>query len=114
MKSYSQKLQDFLETDGWQIEEIYSIDLEWWADEIWKLTSTWSPNSAKAYLTWLVDPQHDGLRRKGQSVWAVGASKKFPDSSREAQSEGAVSLNKSFKQELEEFSLNLENLRVPD
>lgn len=52
---------------------------EWWADEIWRLRSTWSPVGATAFVTFLVDPQNDDHdRQKGVDVWAVAASCRRP------------------------------------
>ena len=55
---------DYLECDGLDIDLIKIDDLEWWADEVWKLKSTWSPEGVVVYLTFLVDPQHEGNRKK--------------------------------------------------
>jgi hypothetical protein len=103
MKTHKQKLIDHLECYGWDIEFIDEDRCDWWADEIWKLKSHWTPVNTVAYITALVDPQHDGNRKKGESVWAYGLSQKHPESSREAQSEGVLSFGKNFKSEIEEF-----------
>jgi len=107
-------MSDFLEVDGWQVEQIFEEGLEWWADEIWEIKSTWSPHGSSAYLTFLVDPQHEGNRKKGQSVWGIGASKVFPRSREEAEGVGIVTLNSKFKENIMEFSLELETLRTND
>jgi hypothetical protein len=110
MKPYEQKLED--EFDGqWEIVSKYTDNLEWWADEIWELSSIWSPSGAKAYLTFLVDPMHDGNRVKGQKVWGLGCSKNHPDSRYTAESGGTISLGKSFKNHFLDFTLKLDGLR---
>ncbi|SMF48793.1 hypothetical protein SAMN02745866_03188 [Alteromonadaceae bacterium Bs31] len=103
MKTPKQKLLDHLECYGWDAVEIDEEELEWWADEIWLLKSHWSPNNLVAYITALVDPQHDGFRRKGQAVWAYGLSEEYPNDYLQAQVNGTLSLGKSFKNEIEEF-----------
>lgn len=114
MKSYTQKMEDHLEVDGWEIEEKFVDDLEWWADEIWRIVSIWSPVGCKAHLTFLVDPQHEGSRNKGEAVWAIGASKAFPTSRFEAEGITTIALNKQFKNNILDFSLEMEPLRISE
>jgi hypothetical protein len=102
MKTLTVKLADYLEVDGWDIEENLTADLEWWADEIWHLKSRWSPVGAPAFVTFLVDPQWHGNRHKGEGVWAVGCSATFPRDRTEATRGDTLSLRAS-KQEIEEF-----------
>lgn len=69
-----------LPQQGWNVTNVEDADsewpkLEWWADEIWILQSTWSSQECRVYFTFLVDPQttiHG--RKKGEGVWAVKAS----------------------------------------
>jgi hypothetical protein len=65
MKTLKAKLADHLEVSGWDVLEQVN-DLEWWADEIWALTSRWSPAGAFGYITFLVDPLWERERRQGQ------------------------------------------------
>lgn len=111
MKTYTQKMTDYLLVSGWEIITIYNNDLEWWADEIWQIHSTWSPQGSEAYLTFLVDPQHEGVRRKGEAVWAIGASKHLPKDRGEAEGIATITLNKQFKHNVLDFSLEMEQLR---
>jgi hypothetical protein len=60
-----------LSAHGWRVCVIEREDVEWWADEIWELHSLWSPTSTRAWLVFLVDPQHDGHRRAGEGVWGI-------------------------------------------
>ena len=103
MKTPKEKLADHLEVSGWNLEKIHEADLEWWADEIWELKSRWSPEGVSSFITFLVDPQHAGLRRKGQAVWAAGSCAHFPTSRFEAEANGAMSLNAIAKAGIEEF-----------
>ncbi len=73
MQTQRAELLSQLSENGWRIASIEQ-NLEWWADEMWLIESTWSPVGSNAYVTFLVDPQFDGVRRKGEEVWAVMAS----------------------------------------
>ena len=110
MKTYAQKITDYFEGE-WEIESKETSDLDWWADEIWKLSSNWSPQGSTAYVTFLVDPMHEGKREKGQNVWGLGCSKNHPQNRVEAESGSVISFGKSFKNEFLDFSLKLDELR---
>ena len=112
MKSYSQKLSDYLDAGGWEVENIFNESLELWADEIWELKYTWAPNGATAFITFLVDPQHEGNGRQGISVWGVGASKRFPLSREAAQGIKAIALSGAFTKDIEQFLDDMESLRT--
>ena len=58
---------------GWELISV-THDLPWWADEQWELSSNWHPVGTRAFVTFMVDPQHDGNRRPGEAVWAVCCS----------------------------------------
>ena len=103
MKSHKQKLIDHLECFGIDSEDLDEENLDWWADEMWSLRSHWHPNKQCGYVTALVDPQHEGLRKKGHKVWCYGLSVNIPSSVEEAQSYGSLLLGKSFKNKVEEF-----------
>jgi hypothetical protein len=103
MKSIKQKLIDHLACYGVDIIEVDNLSVEWWADEIWELKSHWSPNKLVGYITALVDPMHEDTRQKGQSVWAYGLSKGYPESRNEAEKLGVVSSGKSFKKDIDSF-----------
>lgn len=111
MKTPVQRLTDGLEMNGWDVEAIHTRDLEWWADEIWELKSHWTPQGATACITFLVDPQHEGLRNKGQAVWGVGCSHGFPVSKREAEAGGTISLNALSRQGVAAFLEQVDRCR---
>ena len=112
MKSYEQKMMDYLECDGWDIDRVNKDDLEWWADEIWVLNSNWSPTGSVAHITFLVDPMHEGSRKKGEAVWGLGCSKAYPASRQDAESCATISFGKSFKIKIMDFQLQMESLRT--
>lgn len=101
MKALSAKLADAFEVDGWDVVE-HVTDLEGWADEIWELTSQWSLVGASAFITFLVDPTWEGIRRKGQGVWAIGCCATYPSNRGEAAGVDVLPLSAS-KEEIKEF-----------
>jgi hypothetical protein len=113
MKLLRDKLADYLMVEGWEVREIPDADLEWWADEIWELTSRWSPEGMRAFLIFLVDPQWDGNRKKRQGVWAVGRSRIIPVSRVGAEHDGVLTL-RAAKEEIESFVDGLNRYRWPE
>lgn len=96
---------------GWAIAGIE--DRNWWADELVILRSTWSPSTAQVVLTFLVDPQHQGPRTKGESVWAVVASKEPAADRATAERSGALlSLGTGWEARLSDFLDAVEKLRA--
>lgn len=94
MKTLAAKLAGHFEAHGWdQVRHV--TDLEWWADEIWELTSRWSPVGTPAFITFLVDPMWEGNRRKGQAVWAIGCNAHYPADRVAAGDGGRLTLNAS-------------------
>ena len=63
-----------LRESGWEVMSTETANLDWWADEQWVVESTWSPRGFRLVLSFLVDPNWEGNRRKGQGVWAIGVS----------------------------------------
>lgn len=75
-------LRAALEEAGWSVERIDSD--AWWAHEIWRLQSTWRPQSAVAYVTFLVTPDIDTRRTSAFSdVWFIAVSRDVPQERRE-------------------------------
>ncbi len=111
MKSPEQKLEDWLAAYGWELEWKEKEELEWWADEIWKLRSVWSPMEAEAYIIFLVDPQWEGNRKKGQGVWGMGGCLNYPRERREAESLATMSYQSQPKSEYERFLESFEIAR---
>lgn len=111
MKTPLEKLANSLEEFGWKIERENVVDLEWWADEIWEIKSIWSPEGVTAFITFLVDPQHEGIRNKRQAVWGVSSSPTYPNTLEEARANGVVSLNDISKLKHNDFLQKIEVLR---
>ncbi len=110
MQAQRTELLALLPEHGWRLAMIEE-DLEWWADEMWLLESVWSPVGSRAYVTFLVDPQFDGSRKKGEAVWAVMASLFKPASSLQDEHEFTFSLGQGWKDNLPYFFAFIGTLR---
>lgn len=114
MNAQRAEIENQLGKHGWHIVVLESHALEWWADEIWRLESAWSPVGAQAYVTFLVDPQSSTFtrnRKKGQYVWAVQASPDIPVDRLIVTGEFTLSLGQGWKERLPEFLEHLDALR---
>ena len=109
MQTQRTELLALLPEHGWRVAMIE--DLEWWGDEMWVLESVWSPVGSRAYVTFLVDPQFDGNRNKGEAVWAVMASLFKPASSLRGEHEFTFSLGQGWKDNVGYFFTFLATLR---
>jgi hypothetical protein len=88
MITQQEELYRQLETFGWRKVDDAGPDdqlLDWWADEVWVLESLWEPQECRVYLTFVVDPQWDDHRKKGQGVWGVTAALDGPAQSSEVE-----------------------------
>jgi hypothetical protein len=114
MNAQRAELESQLGRHGWNIVLMEGDTFEWWADEIWRLESTWSPVGARAYVAFLVDPYSTTFtrsRKKGQYVWAVKASPVIPVGHLTEAGEFTLSLGQGWKERLPEFLEHLETLR---
>ena len=110
MQAQRTELLSQLPEHGWRVAGAEE-SLEWWADEMWLLESVWSPVGSRAYVTFLVDPQFDGPRKKGEAVWAVMASPAKPMSRLQVEGEFTLSLGQGWKKRLPAFFDHLSALR---
>jgi hypothetical protein len=63
-------------------------------------------------VVFLVDPQHDGPRRRGEAVWAVSAGRELPDERTTAERLPAfLALGRDWQSGLESFLASIERLR---
>jgi hypothetical protein len=104
-------LAELLGSAGWDVETRYDSELEWWADEIWIIRSRWRPTDFHLYLTFLVDPMHDGNRSKGQAVWALEATLSMPVYGEPEQNSVTLQLSPKFERGLEQFIKEIGELR---
>ena len=106
MVTQKRKLLAALEELGWEVHQPDDLSLDWWADEVWLLTSS-RPHDCQIYLAFVVDPQWDGPRKTGQGVWAVTASVKGP----QQWSDLTLSLGRYWEDRLPQFLAALEAMR---
>ena len=112
MNAQRAEIESQLGKHGWNIVPVEDYTLEWWADEIWRLESSWSPVGAQAYVSFLVDPQSfTWKRKKEQDVWAVKASPVIPVGWLTEAGECTLSLGQGWKERLPEFFEHLDTLR---
>ena len=85
---------------------------DWWDDEHWKIHLRYNPDLS-FYLCFIVDPQFDQPRKKGQGIYEILASTKFPESWNDHESSiGSISMTKrKFELKLKEFMSNLDNFK---
>ncbi len=78
-------LSDALTTEGWTIEQAELESYCWWAKEIWRLKSTWSPFGKTIYLSLIMDPSGDFdiHNPPDSSVWDIGLSHDIPEHNRD-------------------------------
>lgn len=77
MTTQQRQIDEMLASEGWSVVD-HQVTPTWWLDEVWVLESTRSPVGARAYLSFLVDPQSLSLRKTGAQVWAVCVSAEGP------------------------------------
>jgi hypothetical protein len=100
-----------LERAGWRVavRETPTSDLWWWIDELWEIESEWSPRGARAFVTFLVDPQGPIFRRAGEHVMAVAITQHRPQNPGEASPE--VYLRPRWERNVKELAAQIEALR---
>ena len=114
MQAQKAELFEQISAQGWSFAEVEDWQLEWWADEVWLLESTWFPLGSRAYLTFLVDPMIEDWqhRKKGESVWAVQVSPSKPESRTSSPKDSfLISLNQGWRKELPALLKHLSLLR---
>jgi hypothetical protein len=77
VQKHKAQLRRQLADHGWEVVAAEDGE-EWWADELWTAQSRRNLWGHELVLTFLVDPQWEGPRKKGQGVWAVAASRGRP------------------------------------
>jgi hypothetical protein len=103
----------YLRNAGWRIAEVLG-DLEWWADEMWKIESTWTPVGQAGFITFLVDPQADIYTPPtSKNVWAAMVSKERPGDRLDRNS-FTFSLGSGWEKRLSEITNYLDELRKQD
>lgn len=115
MQTQRTELLNQLPEHGWRVAGVEE-NLEWWAHEMWRLESVWSPVGSRAYVTFLVAPDapilpYDKTCRKIETVWAVMASPKKPSDRLSVENQFTLSLGQGWEKELPAFFEHLSMLR---
>ncbi len=89
---------------GWRLAGTEELD-HWWADEVWRMQSVWSRQTAQFFLTFLVGAQFelDRKRHPGEGVWAVLASGALPARWQGSGRERRFSLGNGWADRLKDF-----------
>ena len=97
---------------GWERAGNEELD-HWWADEVWRMQSVWSPQTAHFFLTFLVDPELDPHRKRkpGEEVWAVLASGLLPLRWQGSEREITFTLGHGWADRLSDFIARLSAFR---
>ena len=107
VKKQAIEIRKTLSSKGWAVVEVEQpFENEWWAAEIWRIESEWSPKGVCAYLAFLVDPQGGP-----GDVWAVCASKERP-SEQPINCDPTMRLMNVWQEELPVFVNGLSRFRV--
>lgn len=75
--SYKKQIEKALLYNNWEIVEIDSSTKSW-NDENWKICQKNNPNLL-FYLCFIVDPQFEGQRKKGQGIREIRAVSVLPE-----------------------------------
>jgi hypothetical protein len=69
------EFREALSEAGWLVESVMEGE-QWWCREWWCLQSVWSPQTARSFVFFLVDPEDMTAQ---QPIYAVSASLVPPD-----------------------------------
>ncbi|HYG81599.1 MAG TPA: hypothetical protein VD861_14485 [Pyrinomonadaceae bacterium] len=112
METQRNELLDQLAKHGWEAAPVEAAELEWWADEMWLLTSQWSPVGSTAYLTFVVHPEwYAPDRKRGWGVWSAMASGGKPDHMYFVKDSYTLDLKHRWKESMPELLAHLSRLR---
>jgi hypothetical protein len=104
-----------LSAAGWELAGTEDVD-QWWADDVWRVRSVWSPQTAQFFFTFLIDPQLDLHRKRvpGEGVWAVRASGSLPLCWQDVGGENILSLGHGWSERLPNFVASLSSFRLDE
>lgn len=108
---YKYQIEQELLGQNWEIIEVGSSE-EWWDDEHWKIQLKFDSN-VSFFLCFIVDPQFDRPRKKGQGIYTILASTEFPVNWNDNNHGiGSISMAKGkFDTKLTEFMANLDHFK---
>lgn len=96
---------------NWEIIKIEK-NFDWWDDENWLIQFKYD-NNITLYICFIIDPQFESTRGKGEQLWEVKASTEFPKDWNDNQST-ITSLylsSRKFENRLNDFIAELEKFK---
>lgn len=108
---FKYQIEQELIRHNWKIIEVGSNE-DWWDDEHWKIQLRFDSNIS-FYLCFIVDPQFDQTRKKGQGIYEIMASTKFPKNWNNTDNQiNSIDMTKrKFNIKLAEFLEDLNNFK---
>lgn len=108
---YKYQIEQELLSRDWEIIEIGS-NQHWWDDEHWRIQLKYNPRIS-FFLCFIVDPQFNQPRKKGQGIYQVLASTEFPNNWNDDNTKiSTINMTKrKFSIKIEEFTKDLENFK---
>ena len=113
IQAVAQHLEALLAGAGWRVQS-KEVDEQRIEDEVWCIESTWSPQGATAYLTFIIDRHPPvGRGKAGRAgIWRVRASRNHPERHRSDQGDDVnFYLEKHWIETCPEFVKNLSRYR---
>ena len=77
LTGYKYQIHQELIKQDWEIVEVGG-NFDWWDDEHWKVVLRYD-QEVSFYVCFIVDPQFEGVRKKGQGIHEVSAFIQFPE-----------------------------------
>ena len=110
--SYKLQIEQKLLHNNWNISEI-GFSGEWWDDEHWKVHFKYNSMTC-FYLCFIVDPMFEGSRKRGQGIYEIRATTKFPENWNDVTNTiAAIQMPKrKFEIKLQEFINDIENYKI--
>lgn len=108
---FKYQIEQRLILQNWVIVEISSNEY-WWDDEHWKIEYQYDPKLS-FYICFIVDPQYEGPRKKGQGIYQILATTKFPEdwNDRACKISSIEMSKRKFNVKLEQFMFDLINFK---
>lgn len=110
METQQRELEARLSREGWLVVG-REREPDWWVDELWAIESAWRPVGLRLWISFLVDPQYSGLRRKGENVWAIGVTSGRPTSRGDIRSDTTFSIRGHWSESLDLLTKEAQTMR---
>ncbi|WP_223789430.1 hypothetical protein [Marinicella meishanensis] len=114
MRTDKKQLLDGLHQSGWELVTVHEDSEEWFIDEQWVIQSIQENWGLQVLITFLIDPQFERPRKKGQGVWLIMASLDSPHYFSKAKNQicELTMSKRKFQVKLEEFIQAINHFRV--